>query len=281
LGCIGGYLAYLQYWTVPTSDIVPPGGTLIIGGGNIPEDVCKQFVQLAGGSQARLVVIPSYKPTDDELKHLKESWQNYHVASLFILNADTRDECDNPQFAKPISEATGVWITGGLQTYVSERYVDTEVERQLKALLDRNGVIGGSSAGAAIMTRVMIGSGRDEATEEKGFDLLSNVVVDQHFLRRNRIQRLLGVLNTHPGLIGLGIDERTAVMIQQKGRVWNALGESYVMICLPQENKDFPRIEILKPGDHTDIEILKQRPGTVAISSAAALDRYLENNSVR
>ena len=280
-GLLGGYLLCLRYWAVDDDirKFTPPGGTLIIGGGGVPEDVYNHFVRLAGGKDARLVVIPSYEPSSDELTDLQKRWRAYRVASVDILHAGSREAVENPQFVKPLSTATGVWITGGLQTYVAERYVDTEVERQLKAVLDRNGVIGGTSAGAAIMTRVMIGSGRDEAVEERGFDLLPNAVVDQHFLRRNRIQRLLGVLRLHPGLVGLGIDECTAVMVQRNGRTWTALGESYAVICLPQKDKDFPRIEILKPGDHTDIDILKESPGTLAISSPADLDRYLESSS--
>ena len=83
-------------------------------------------------------------------------------ASVQLLHTRSQDEANDPAFCRPLDEATGVWIGGGTQTRLSESYVDTEVERQLKALLARGGVIGGTSAGAAIMTRVMITGGRAE-----------------------------------------------------------------------------------------------------------------------
>ena len=253
-----------------------PGGSLIIcGGGAVPDDVFQCFVDLAGGSHSRLVIIPSYEPSPKDAARLTESWRNRGVASVFVLHAALRSQCNDPEFVRPLVDATAVWLGGGQQSHLSDRYVNTEVERQLKALLDRGGVIGGSSAGAAAMSRVMIASGLSEAAAQRGFDLLPGEVIDQHVLFRNRIQRLLGVLNANPGLIGLGVDERAAVLVQRKGRVWTALGESYAVVCLPQKEK-FPRIEILKVGDHTDIEALKERPGEFAIGSPAALKRFLE-----
>ena len=279
----GGYLLFLWRSNAPVREtyLPQPGGSLIIcGGGTMPERVWQCFVDLAGGRNARLVIIPSYEPSPKERTRLLESWRNCGAASVVVLHAASRRQSDDPQFVKPLAQATGVWLSGGQQSHLSERYVDTEVERQLKALLDRNGVIGGSSAGAAAMTRVMIGGGLSAAVKERGFDLLPGIVVDQHFLYRNRIQRLLGILNAHPGLVGLGIDERTAVLVQRKGRACTVLGDSYAVVCLPQQ-QSFPRIEILKADDRTDIEVLKQQPGEHAISSPAALKRFLDSEAVR
>ena len=283
LGIQGGYLLFLWHSNAAVREryVPQPGGSLIIcGGGAVPEEVCQCFVDLAGGSRARLAIIPSYDPSPKETAQLIESWRTRGVASVFVLHATSRSQSDDPAFVKPLADATGVWLSGGQQSHLSERYVDTEVEHQLKALLDRNGVIGGASAGAAAMTRVMISGGLSEAVKQRGFDLLPGMVIDQHFLYRNRLQRLLGILNAHPGLIGLGIDERTAVLVQRRGRTCIVLGESYAVVCLPQEQK-FPRIEILKAGDHTDIEVLKERPGEYAISSPAALERFLNAGSTR
>lgn len=284
LGVLAGYLLFLWHGNSSMHETYSPqpGGALIIcGGGTVPDEVYQCFVDLAGGSQARLVIIPSFEPSPKDTARLAESWRNRGVASVVVLHAASRSQCDNPQFVKPLAEATGVWLSGGQQSHLSERYVDTEVERQLKALLDRDGVLGGSSAGAAAMSRIMIGGGFSEAVvKERGFDLLPGVVIDQHVLYRNRMQRLLGVLDAHPGFIGLGIDERTAVLVQRKRGVWIVLGESYAVVCLPQEKK-LARIEILKSGDHTGIEILKQRPGERAISSPAALSPYLDGASVK
>ncbi len=282
LGGVGGYLAYLRHSIAAARQPYLPqsGGSLVIcGGGSVPEDVRQCFVDLAGGSQARLAVIPSFDPSLKETAKLMEAWRNRGVASVVVLHATSRRQCDDPDFVRPLTEATGVWLSGGQQSHLSARYVDTEVERQLKALLARNGVIGGSSAGAAAMSRVMIGSGIGEAVEQQGFDLVPGMVIDQHVLNRNRMQRLLGILKVHPGLIGLGVDERTAVLVQRKGRDCTVLGDSYAVVCLPQEQA-LPRIEVLKAFDHTDLEILKKEPGAYAISSPAAMDRLLERGTV-
>jgi cyanophycinase len=143
-------------------------------------------------------------------------------------------------------------------------------------LIERGGIIGGTSAGAAAMTRVMIAAGYDAAVEQRGLDLVRNAVIDQHFLRRNRLQRLLGVVDAHPGLLGVGIDEDTAVLIEEDGADWSVLAKSYAVICVPCEGKS-PRIEILKPGDVTNIDQLKEESGVYAIASPAEIDKWLDN----
>ena len=110
------------------------------------------------------------------------------------------------------------------------------------ALLARGGVIGGTSAGAAIMSRMMIVSGRTEAKLGQGFDFLPGAVIDQHFLKRNRIKRLLGVVRSHPDLIGLGIDESTALVVDVRGKRLHVIGNSYVIACVPETS-------IATPGD--------------------------------
>jgi cyanophycinase len=277
LGAMGLYLLVLWHGSGATRQTLVqyPGGAMVVcGGGAVPEEAYDCFLELAGGRRARLVVIPSYEPSAEDNAQLADVWRRRGVASVMVLHAASRSQCDDPDFVKPLVQATGVWLSGGLQTHLSERYVDTEVEGQLKALLGRDGVIGGSSAGAAAMTRVMIGGGLDEAVQGRGFDLLHGIVVDQHVLYRNRIQRLLGLLGAQPGLVGLGIDERAAVLVQRKGQLWKVLGHSYAIVCVPAGDKS-PRIEILKSGDQTDIEILKHMPGSGAISNPAELDRIL------
>ena len=113
------------------------------------------------------------------------------------------------------ADATGVWISGGDQRYLAEIYVDTEVEHQLQALLERGGVVGGVSAGAAIMTQTMIVGGSDPVLEERGFDLLPGTVVDQHFSQAQSHPATAQRLGRSPRLIGLGIDEHTAVVIER------------------------------------------------------------------
>lgn len=284
LAAVGGYCSLLHWQAeaIARQSLRPPmGGSLLIcGGGATSDEIMDRFVEMAGGREARLVVIPSFEPSPVEAMNLAQSWKSRGVAAVFVLCAATRSQSNDLKFIEPLCDATAVWITGGEQGRLTELYVDTEVERQLKALLERRGVIGGTSAGAAAMSRVMIAGGRDRAIEQRGFDLLTGVAIDQHFFRRNRAQRLLGILAAHPGLVGLGVDENTALIVHPTGRTCRVIGKSYAMVCLPAE-PSFPRIEILKPGDVTDLQVLRQVSGDRAISSATDLDEFLNRISAR
>ena len=128
-------------------------------------------------------------------------------------------------------------------------------------------MIGGTSAGAAVMTRVMITRGRTTADVGEGFDFFPGAVVDQHFLKRNRLSRLLSVLTDHPDLIGLGIDERTALVVNVRSRLLNVIGDSYVVACVPGPAGHPARLEILKPGDEANFSRLKEEedPGLAIV----------------
>ncbi len=287
--CSGvGLVAFLgwSYWSFthaaadpkPIIGVVrPSGGALVIcGGGGVPDSVRQRFAELAGGPKAKIVVIPTASIYADDTSRTLPSldpWKKYQPASLQLLHTRKRDMADDPEFAKPLAEATAVWFGGGRQNLVSEAYIGTEVERQLMALLDRGGVIGGSSAGAAIMTRVMISDGKAKAVMGTGFDFLQGAVVDQHFLKRNRVGRLLGVLEDHPDLIGFGIDERTALVVNVRDSKLRVIGDSYVLACVPDQNgHSAPRLEILKPGDEADVSSLKDPAEGHPIVSAIDLE---------
>jgi cyanophycinase len=237
-----------------------PGALVICGGGRLPDAVVDRFLELAGGPQARIVVVPS-ADSDSGISRFAaaslERWRARGPAAVQMLHTRSRDEANDPAFLQPLIEATGVWFGGGTQGRLSETYVDTAVEAHLKALLERGGVIGGTSAGAAIMTRVMITGGRTTATQGRGFDLLPASVVDQHFLKRNRLGRMLSLLAQHPGLAGFGIDEGTALVLQ--GNRLSVIGDSYVVACMPPSPNQLPQMEIWKPGDHVEVPWLLAR----------------------
>ena len=246
---------------------------LIAGGGPLPTSVRSQFIELAGGSSARVVIIPAYQPDADALIRLKSFWRDFEIASVTILVADSREQADHTEFVAPLASATGVWFSGGTQDFLAERYVDSPVERELQRVLERGGVIGGTSAGASIMTRLMILEGRQEATLSRGLDLLPNAVIDQHFLKRNRLSRLRGVLEKHPQLIGFGIDESTALHVQLNSGSLHVVGNSYVMAVVPGSDDLSPRIEILKPGDEANLNTL--RDPSVPVATAYEFEEHI------
>ncbi len=250
------------------------GGSLIIsGGGRLPPEIRQRFVELAGGPSARIVVIPAFAADAKQQAGLRDVWRPFGVTNVRVLQADSRDAANRQEFLEPIKAATGVWLSGGQQEWLAARYVGSQVESELQALVKRGGVIGGSSAGAAVMSQVMIEQGLDTATMGTGLDLLPGAVIDQHFLKRSRLNRLLRVLEAQPKLIGFGIDEGTALVVQvSKGRL-GVLGDSYVMVCVPHTDQGEPRYEAMKRGDQIDLDAL--RSGTARISSPQSLENWL------
>lgn len=255
------------------------GGSLIIaGGGELPPMIRQRFVELAGGPEtARIVVIPAFEFTDSYAHQLMEPWKSRNVRSVRILHTSSRQQANEESFAESLDDATGVWLSGGNQAWLSEQYVGTLVEAKLKDVIRRGGVIGGSSAGAAAMTKIMIEQGQEEAVEGTGFDLFPNAVVDQHFLKRSRLNRLMRLMDSHPELMAFGIDEGTALVVQPSRGNLGVVGNAYVVAYVPRTDLGTSRFEVLKEADQIDIQGL--RSGKVRVSSITDLDAILNDTS--
>ena len=213
-------------------------------------------MDLAGGTNARLVIIPGGEEDESSFASYFEVWKEYEPLTFHMLNATSREQANDIDFTSALDEATGVWLGGGQQNWLINVYADTLVEKKLHALLKRKGVIGGTSAGAAVMSAVMVAGGRKNPQVGKGFGFMPGVVVDQHFLRRNRFGRLRSVLDRNTGLIGLGVDEQTAMVYSIATDHLEVLGDSYVVACVPRNNK--LDIEFLKSGDDLHLSDLRE-----------------------
>lgn len=233
-------------------------GTLfIVGGGSLPGALKREFLDLAGGNEARLVVIPGAAVSAERMADYTDDWQGIGAQSVVVLHAESRSQADDPEYSRMLDEATGVWLGGGQQTWFSAWYRGTIVEQRLKNLLARGGVIGGTSAGASAMSTVMMAGGRGEPIAGKGLDLFPEAVIDQHFLKRNRIARLMKLTDQYPTLIGFGIDEGTALVVERSRGRLSVSGPSYVVAYIPQTTLGEPRLEILKAGDQTSLADLR------------------------
>ena len=213
------------------------GSLVIVGGGEIPENVRARFVELASGKAAKIVVIPTASETaeatlaDAEKKQrLLATWVTAGAADVQALHTRSKDEANRDAFVEPLKQATAVWFGGGDQSKIAEAYLGTAVERELFALLARGGVIGGTSAGAAIQSKVMIAGGQTEPRMATGLDLLPGAIIDQHFLARRRHDRLMAAVTKHLDCVGFGIDEGTALVV--RGRQLQVLGDSTVTVVL-------------------------------------------------
>jgi len=241
---------------LPQPAIAAKGALVIGGGGRTTDQVRAEFIRLAGGPNARVVLIPS-ACTFSSLAYVKEYfsvWQQCPMASLEFLDAASREQADSPEFVRPLQSATGVWMPGGYQGRLADLYGGTMVEKAIRQVLERGGVVGGTSAGAAVMSQVMILEGSDgQVVTSRGFGLLESAVVDQHFSQRGRHARLLRALEEHPGLLGLGVDEDTALVVQ--GNHLRVLGDSRVTLCIPAEASRATLVYRLTAGEEAELTL--------------------------
>lgn len=225
------------------------GWLIIVGGGSEPDAVKKRFVALAGGADAYFVLIPTAR-SDEQIekggfirgqgKGWAKSW-GIHDGHVTMLHARDKERADSEYFVNALRKASGVWIMGGRQWRLADSYLDTAVEREIKALLDRGGVVGGSSAGASIQASFLVRGDSAKAGfpdgdnrimmspgHEKGFGLLSSSAIDQHVNARGREHDLVKVVEAHPELLGIGIDEGAAIVVH--GDSFEVVGNGQVAI---------------------------------------------------
>jgi cyanophycinase len=259
-----------------TLSMKTPGALMPVGGGRMSDAVRDKFLDLAGGKRSRLVVIPTASARADhpEVSPTYLYWRSQDVASVELMHTRSREQANNPTFVKPLESATGVWFTGGDQSRLTAAYSGTAVLRELKKVLERGGVIAGTSAGASVMSAVMISGGTTEAELSTGFGLAPSMVIDQHFTNRSRMGRLQGVLTRHPDQLGVGIDEQTAVVIQ--GSTMTAVGDAGVWVCLCASATERASLQRLKHGEHVDLLGLSQtlatrnrKPDNTTLTSAS------------
>ncbi|MEO0571052.1 MAG: cyanophycinase [Bacteroidota bacterium] len=251
----------------------PSNGSLVIaGGGLLSEEIMKTFIDLAGGKDAQIVLVPTAAGLSEYDGKWKRVLTNHGATNVIMLHTDDPKEADTKQFTKALLNATGVWFTGGRQWRLADSYLNTKVEAALWNVLDRGGVIGGSSAGATIQGSYLVrGDSKTNqimmGDHEKGFGFLENVAIDQHVLARNRQFDLFEILEKKPELLGIGIDESTAIMVQN-GR-FEVIGDSYVLLYdssfWSSEGTDYKKpleknsrsFYFLKAGDRYDLNTLR------------------------
>ena len=228
-------------------------GHLVIGDG------VGEFVRLAGGAQAKIVVIPTAAGLDDYGAAFQESYfrpfREKGAADIRLVHTNDRRIADSDAFIAPIVAATGVWFSGGRQWRLADAYLGTRTEAALHQLLGRGGVIGGTSAGASIQGSYLVRGDTQGALipmgdHERGFGFLRNTAIDQHLLFRNRQFDLVEVVRAHPELLGIGIDEDACVVASgDELRVVRG----YVAIYDPAIVAANGRFYLLKSGERFDL----------------------------
>jgi cyanophycinase len=250
----------------------PENGTLLVIGGRASDIFYDKFMQLTGGPDAPIVVIPTAMTSDvltgNDLEEFGREFIERGFNNVTVLHTRDRDEADSPEFIEPIENAAGAWFSGGRQWRHADSYLGTKTHEAFFDLLDRGGVIAGSSAGATIQGSYLARGDTRANTimmgdHEQGLGLITNVAIDQHLFARNRQFDMFEILDSRPELLGIGLDENTGIIVT--GDQFSVFGESYVAIYdgtrwsaerdtiyrLPPGSRDF---YLLKEGDRYDMK---------------------------
>lgn len=251
-GCAGaGVGAGAGGGATPERTVWSDGPLLIVGGGHQPDALITRFVAMAGGpGRARIAVIPLASGVPESGPEKVEQFEDFGAES-FVLNP-TRAEAMDASTGDRLDGVTGIWFTGGDQARVTAVMLDSPLLERIHELNRSGVVIGGTSAGAAIMSDSMITGNqyeegdtagyygdefpriaRDRIEVVRGLGFLHGAIVDQHFLRRERHNRLLSAVLERPTLIGVGIDESTALDVDPSGG-WTIRGESQAIVFDPR-----------------------------------------------
>ena len=284
----------------PAPAVGPPAGSLVIDGGGETSQSRERFVALAGGPASEFVLIPTATEDDDfDEKRAKETFiRRFGVKSVTVLHTRDRGEADTEAFVAPLKTARGVWFGGGRQWRLVDAYMGTRTQREIEAVLARGGVVGGGSAGATIQGSYLVRGAREgnhimmAKGYEQGFGYLRGAAIDQHLLVRGRSDDLVEVIDKKPELLGLGIDEPAAVVVQ--GDRMEVIGRSVVGIYDGKDH-DGKKYYFLAAGDQFDLSSRKRMPkvpkarGTTTVTiptppepdqtAKSALDTYVKSHA--
>jgi aminobenzoyl-glutamate utilization protein B len=242
----------------PGPVVGPKSGSLVIDGGGQNPAAVRAFVTLAGGPDAEIVMIPTANEVEPEdLERVGKSFaRSFGVTNVTVLHTRDRAKADTEAFVAPLKTARGVWFGGGRQWRLVDAYMGTRTQHEIEGVLARGGVVGGSSAGATIQGSYLVRGAR-EGNEimmakgyQTGFGYLRGVAIDQHLLTRHRQDDLVEVIAAKPGLLGLGLDEPTAIVV--KGDRFLAIGRTVVGVYDGKDH-DGKRYYFLSSGEQFDL----------------------------
>lgn len=248
-----------QLALTPKSQMVPSpttparvGQLIIIGGGQIPASIHQKIITLAGGPEARILIVPLASSIPLEVgKSAQEQFQTMGVSHVEVF-ACQAGEMDRPDCLQQIRSATGIFFTGGDQNKLAAAFNQTQAFDTMRHQHQRGQVLAGTSAGAAIMSQVMLTGDENkppqrnpaEPTPEDrpfdsiqqqrvqttlGFGFVDRYIIDQHFIKRQRQNRLISAVLDRPALIGIGIDESTGIVVKAD-QSFEVIGAASVMI---------------------------------------------------
>jgi cyanophycinase len=261
-------VAALVVLLAATTAAAPPTRLVIVGGGRRPPEAMARFVEWAGGTSARLLVLSwaSAEPKESCDAVLAEV-RPHAPAEAACGPLATLDEKGKAaplgaegkaDALRLLSRATGIFLTGGDQARIMDVLADADLREALLARFREGAVVGGTSAGAAVMSaRMITGEGDFTVIDggavevREGLGLLEGWIVDQHFVKRQRQNRLFGLVLEHPGERGVGVDEDTALLVSG-GRHAEVVGRGPVVL-VEARGPDTLQVRLVRPGRTTDL----------------------------
>jgi cyanophycinase len=229
-----------------TAEYGPEKGRLVIQGGGPAEGtgIMETFVNLAGGRDAKIIIIPTAggnRDKDGKLISYDEGkivapWRKLGLTNVHMLHTADPKVADTEAFAATLRDAKGVWFNGGRQWNCVDSYAGTVTLKEFREVLNRGGVIGGSSAGATIQGEYLVRGATagpdivmtDEPNHQHGFSFLRRSAIDQHINTRNRWDDIIPVIRKFPNLLGIGISEGTAIVVT--GDTFEVIGKWKVTV---------------------------------------------------
>jgi len=214
----------------PRPEPLVEGKLLVVGGGGTTPPMVARMLELAGGLGARILILPQASELPDRGSGSLELWKEAGASDVAVLDPLTEDDGE-----RLIAEADLIWFPGGDQVRLMEALNQARLVDDIQRRYRQGALVAGTSAGAAVMSPKMITGEADLESVRAGKTMLvpglglwHDVIVDQHFVRRQRWARLVSAVLDHPELVGVGIDERTAVeVVPGSWRVW---GEGTVVV---------------------------------------------------
>jgi cyanophycinase len=238
---------------------------LVVGGGARPADAMKKFVEWSGGQKSQILVITWASGVPEE-SFVSLQKQFTESGSSTVIHAATRplDTEKKAKFIAQLGAATGVFFSGGDQNRTMDVLADAELLKLIREKYAKGIPFGGTSAGAAVMSDPMMTGDADlkildgkKVGVRGGLGLIPNVMFDQHFLVRQRHNRLFGFIIENPKYLGVGIDEDTAVLIEDNRKLTVA-GATQVMFVDNANAKNGMTVFFLKPTEKFDLK--KRKP---------------------
>jgi cyanophycinase len=238
----------------------PPRGTVIVvGGGAMGPEIYKAFIEAAGGPDALILDVPNAGGADSVSANAGQAWRNNGAKNVAVLFTKDRKVADSDSFTAMIKKAGGIWFEGGRQWHLVQDYGGTRTERAIMEVLERGGVVGGSSAGASILGDFMVRGApsnnnmiMDYPGYEIGFGYLRNVGIDQHVVARSRLPDLAdSIIPRYPNLLAISEDEGTAWVV--RGDTGHIIGRNKAFAYNAQEKDSDAPFLTLHPGDRFDL----------------------------